>query len=114
MAEPGRSRGRTQGVAGTWPPRGATPAGSFAPSVRDALSPYLETLRQWVRAEAGPGRRLPWVPVAFRAGIAFFFAVVRELVASVAAINAAALCVAAFLLRRHKSFPIAVMIAAMA
>ncbi len=114
MAEPGRSRGRTQGVASTWPPRGATPAGSFAPSVRGALSPYLETLRQWVRAEAGPGRMLPWVPVAFGTGIAFYFTADREPVASVAAVTAAALCVGAFLLRRHKSFPIAVMIAATA
>ena len=30
----------------------------------------LETLRQWARAEAGAGRLLPWVPVAFGTGIA--------------------------------------------
>jgi competence protein ComEC len=71
-------------------------------------------LREWVRAEAGAGRLLPWVPVAFGAGIAFYFAADREPVASVAAAAAIVLCVAAFLLRRHKLFPIAVMIAAMA
>src|SRR6202158_6465029 len=111
MAE--RGRARTQGVAGTWPPREAAPAGGFAPSGFGAWSSFIEKLREWFRAEAGAGRLLPWVPVAFGTGIAFYFTTDREPVASVTAVTAAALCAAAFLLRRQKIFPIAVMIAAM-
>jgi competence protein ComEC len=103
-----------QGVAGTWPPRGATRAAGFAPSDFSAWSSLVERLREWVRAEAGAGRMLPWVPVAFGTGIAFYFAADREPVAWVAAATAIGLCLLAYLLRRHKAFAIAVMIAAMA
>ena len=68
----------------------------------------------WVRAEAGAGRLLPWVPIAFGTGIAFYFAADHEPVLSVAAVTALGLGAAAFLLRRQKIFPIAVMIAAVA
>jgi competence protein ComEC len=114
VAEWGRAPGRGQGVAGTWPPRGAAQAGGFAPSGFDVWSSFIERLREWVRAEAGAGRLLPWVPVAFGTGIAFYFAADHEPVAPVTAVTAAALCVAAFLLRRQKIFPVVVMIAAMA
>src|SRR6266851_5102159 len=114
MAERGSSPGRTQGFAGTWPPRTAVQAGGFAPSGFGAWSSFIERLRAWIRAEAGAGRLLPWVPVAFGTGIAFYFAADREPVASVTAVAATAFGVAAFLLRRQKIFPIAVMIAAMA
>src|SRR5436305_1377759 len=102
------------GVAGTWPPRGAIRAGGIAPSGFSAGPSLVQTLRDWVRAEAGPGRLLPWVPVAFGTGIAFYFAAEHEPVLSVAAVAAIAFCAAAFLLRRNKVFPIAVMIAAVA
>src|SRR5712671_5782020 len=113
MAERGRAAGRTQGYAGTWPPREAARAGGFVPSGFGEWLSLLETLRAWVRAEAGAGRLLPWVPIAFGAGIAFYFGADREPVAWVAAVAATAFCAAAFLLRRQKIFPIAVMIAAM-
>jgi competence protein ComEC len=71
-------------------------------------------LREWIRAETGAGRLLPWVPIAFGTGIAFYFTADHEPVLSVAAVTAAALCAAALLLRRQRLFPIAVMIAAMA
>src|SRR5450631_1103191 len=114
MAERGGSSGRTQGFAGTWPPRTAAQAGGFAPSGFGAWSSFIEKLRAWIRAEAGAGRLLPWAPVAFGTGIAFYFTADREPVLSVTAVAAAAFGVAAFLLRRQKVFPIAVMIAAMA
>jgi competence protein ComEC len=114
MAEPGRGSGRTQGIAGTWPPRGAAQAGPFAPSGLSAGSPFIETLRSWVRAEAGAGRLFPWVPVAFGTGIAFYFAADYEPLLPVAAIVAFASCAAAFLLRRRKIFPIVVMVSAAA
>ena len=88
MAEPGRAPGRTQGFAGTWPPREA--AGGFAPSGFGAWPHLLAKLREWIRAEAGAGRLLPWVPVAFGTGIAFYFAADHEPVLPVAAVTAAA------------------------
>jgi competence protein ComEC len=112
MAE--RGRARTQGVAGTWPPRQAAQAGGFAPSGFGAWPPLVARLREWIAAEAGAGRLLPWVPVAFGTGIAFYFAAEHEPVASVTAIAALGLCLAAFLLRRQKMFPVAVLIAALA
>src|SRR5476651_1763002 len=114
MAERGRTPGRTQGYAGTWPPREAVRAAGIAPWDFSSWSPFIEKLRAWIAAEAGAGRLLPWVPVAFGAGIAFYFAADREPVASVAAVAAILFCMAAFLLRRQKLFPLAVMIAAMA
>src|ERR1700716_2937263 len=114
MAERGGFSGRTQGYAGTWPPRDAARAGGIAPFGVSAWPSLVDKLRAWIRAEAGAGRLLPWVPVAFGTGIAFYFAGDREPVASVTAVTALAFCGAAFLLRRHKIFPIAVMIAAIA
>src|SRR5256885_16035325 len=112
MAEREGAPHRAQGIAGTWPPRGATQAGPFAPSGFRAWSSFVETLREWVRAEAGAGRLLPWVPVAFGTGIAFYFAADHEPVLTVAAAAAAALCAAAFLFRRQRIFPLVGMIAA--
>jgi competence protein ComEC len=114
VAEQGRTPGGRRGYAGTWPPREAAPAGGFVPSSLTAWPPFIDTLRQWARAEAGAGRLLPWVPVAFGTGIAFYFAADHEPVLSVAAVVAIAFCALAFLLRRQKIFPAIVMIAAMA
>jgi competence protein ComEC len=114
MEERGRGPGRAQGYAGTWPPRQAAQAGGIAPSDFGAWSAFVERLREWVAAEAGAGRLLPWVPVAFGVGIAFYFSADHEPIASVTAVAALALCGAAFVLRRQKLFPLAVMIAAIA
>src|SRR5215213_11525335 len=112
MAE--RDRALAQGVAATWPPRKAAQAGGFAPSGFGAWSTPVDKLREWIRAEAGAGRLLPWVPIAFGTGIAFYFAADHEPVLPVAAVVALALCAVAALLRRQKFFPIAVMIATVA
>ena len=112
MAE--RGRARTQGFAGTWPPRGTAQAGGLAPSGFATWPSLVDKLRVWIRAEAGAGRLLPWVPVAFGTGIACYFAAEREPILSVAASAAAVCCLAAFRLRRHKIFPFVVMIAAVA
>jgi competence protein ComEC len=101
-------------VAGTWPPREAARAGGIAPSGFGALSSLVGKLRERIAAEAGAGRLLPWVPVAFGTGIAFYFTADHEPVLEVAAIVAMALCLAAFLLRRQGIFPVLVMVAAMA
>lgn len=110
----GRGRARTQGFAGTWPPRGAAQAGGLVPSGLAAWPSLVNRLRAWIRAEAGAGRLLPWVPVAFGTGIACYFAAEREPILSVVATAAAALCLAAFLARRHRIFPLVVMFAAVA
>ena len=57
---------------------------------------------------------MPWVPVAFGTGIAFYFAADHGPVLPVAAIVAIGICAVAVLLRRQKFFPVAVMIAAVA
>jgi len=107
-------RRRAQGVAGTWPPRAAAPAGAFAPSGTPVWTTFLERLRAWVHAETGAGRLMPWIPVAFGIGIAFYFTAAHEPVLSVAVVAAAALCLAALLLRRSRFFVTAAMIAAVA
>jgi competence protein ComEC len=100
------------GRAITWPPRAGT---ATAVAAGRNLWPALSgTIHNWLRAEAGPGRLLPWVPVAFGAGIALYFAAPREPVASVAAMAAAILCVVAFLARRRRTFPALLMTAALA
>ncbi len=81
-------RAGRRGYAGTWPPRGAAQAGGFAPSGFTAWSSLVARLREWVAAEAGAGRLLPWVPVAFGTGIAFYFTADHEPVASVSAVTA--------------------------
>src|ERR1700761_6926757 len=113
MAERGRAPGRAQGITDAWPPRGGIRAGASTAG-SGAWIWARARLREWVRAEAGPGRLLPWVPIAFGSGIAFYFAADHEPVLTVAAVTAAGLCVVAFLLRRHKVFPFAVMVASMA
>ncbi len=114
MAERGGARGRAQGYAGTWPGQGAAQAGGFVPSGVDAWSAFTAKIREWIAAEAGAGRLLPWVPVAFGTGIAIYFAAGHEPLRWATALAATGLFAAAFLLRRQKIFPVVVLIAAMA
>ncbi|MFK4725393.1 putative membrane metal-binding protein [Bradyrhizobium niftali] len=113
MAEPGRPV-RSQGIAGTWPVGRAAPAGGFVPAGIGAWPALVETLREWMRAEAGAGRLLPWVPVAFGSGIALYFAADHEPVLWVVAATAIALMLGAVLLRRSRLFAPAILIAAVA
>ncbi|OAF02431.1 competence protein ComEC [Bradyrhizobium centrolobii] len=113
MVEPGRA-GRSREIAGTWPVGRAAPAGGLAPADLGLWSSLADTLRAWARAEAGAGRLLPWVPVAFGAGIAFYFAADHEPVLWVATAAALLLTCAAVLVRRSRLFVPAIMIAAVA
>jgi len=113
MAEPGR-RPRTQGIAGTWPLGGRAQAGGFAPVDFEAWSSFVARLKAWIRAEAGAGRLLPWVPVAFGAGIALYFTADREPVLWVTALPALVLCGVCWPMRRHRLFAVAVLLAAVA
>ncbi|HZR77140.1 ComEC/Rec2 family competence protein [Bradyrhizobium sp.] len=113
MAERGRTPGRVQGIAETWPPRGGARTGGLA-AASGEWPRIFEKVREWVRAEAGAGRLLPWVPIAFGTGIAFYFAADHQPVLSVTVVTAVVLGIAAFLLRRNKVFPAAVMVASVA
>jgi competence protein ComEC len=106
----GGGRQRNQVRAVTWPP--SATAGALAPN-RSWIVPF-DWLRAWAQAEAGPGRLLPWVPVAFGAGIALYFAAAHEPVAWVVATTACLLALAAALLRRSFAFPYVLLVAAMA
>ena len=107
---------RRQGARdqGAWPPRGAAQAGGFAPAGLDLWTALVARLKSFARAEAGAGRLFPWVPVASGAGIAFYFTADHEPMLVVAAPLGIVLCVAAFLLRRQRYFPVLVLIAAAA
>ena len=65
-------------------------------------------------AEAGAGRLLPWVPVAFGAGIAGYFAADGEPVVWVVVPVAALLAAVALTQRRRRSFAALVLLAAVA
>jgi competence protein ComEC len=111
---PQQGRGRPQGIAGTWPPRGATHTPGFAPIGFGVWPALSGRLREWARAEAGAGRLLPWAPVAFGTGIAFYFTADHEPQLLAAGAVAVLLCATAFLARRSRLFPAALMIAAVA
>lgn len=111
---PGRARGAAGGVAGTWPPRRAVDADGLAPAGFDVWTWFLAKLQTWARAEAGAWQLLPWVPVAFGAGIAVYFSAEHEPVLPVVAATAAMLCAGAFLARRSRVFPVLVLVAAVA
>ncbi|TXJ25419.1 MAG: competence protein ComEC, partial [Afipia sp.] len=90
MAGGGEEQQRSRaGRAITWPPRGAVRATGV--TEHGSLS-LAEKVRSWATAETGPGRLLPWVPVAFGAGIAVYFAADREPIPWVAAVTAVAFC----------------------
>lgn len=114
MAQPGRPQRVSQGIAGTWPTGRAASAGGFAAAGFGAWPAIVESLRRWAGAEAGAGRLLPWVPVAFGGGIALYFAADHEPVLWVVAATALGLTLGAVLLRRSRWFAPALLIAAVA
>ncbi|WP_047309572.1 ComEC/Rec2 family competence protein [Rhodopseudomonas palustris] len=105
---------RDRTTARTWPTGAPAGAGALLPSRLSWWPAFLDRLRDWARAEAGPGRLLPWTPVAFGTGIALYFAADHEPVAWVAAATAVVLGVAAVLLRRSRAFAPVLLIAALA
>ena len=106
MSEQGDTPGRQRGYAGTWPPR-AGGAGWRLCAV--ASQPHgrrsLKRCVNGLRAEAGAGRLLPWVPVAFGTGIAFYFAADHEPVLPVAAVVAIAFLPQPFCCGGRSCFP---------
>ena len=109
MAEPGRAGERVAAWdaarrrrAFVWPARLTRTARTIA-----------ERLRAWAIAEIAPGRLMPWLPVAFIAGIAAYFTAERE-PALVAALLLAGGCIVAAVLARRRAvgFPVLLGLAA--
>src|SRR5215212_225503 len=109
MADWGRDRGGSRGRVGTWDAaarraRERAWAGHFPDFGRAAA----DQLRNWAIADTGPGRLLPWLPVAFGLGIAIYFTADREPAWWAGSGLAALCCVIAFVARRRPiAFPLA-------
>ncbi|MEA2978566.1 MAG: competence protein ComEC, partial [Alphaproteobacteria bacterium] len=108
--------GRGQGRASTWDAaerrrRALAWAGSSSVFGRDAV----ERLKNWAIADTGPGRLLPWLPVAFGLGIAIYFTADREPVWWAGLALSMGCCAIAFIARRRPfAFPMALACAAVA
>jgi competence protein ComEC len=92
---------------------------SWAQEWAHDLSRFLEEfarhLQEWAIADTGPGRLVPWLPVAFGLGIAFYFSAQREPVWWAGLSVAIAAATSAIALRaRPVAFPIALAVAAIA
>lgn len=74
---------------------------------------FAQRLRQWALADTGPGRLIPWLPIAFGLGIALYFAAEREPAWWAGLSLTLAASSSAFALRaRPVAFPVALAIAA--
>lgn len=89
--------------------RGGQPVLSLPEGVAGTAGWLRGLLSQWLLAELAPGRLVPWVPIAFGAGIACYFAADREPhVWAVLPLAISALAVAFVARRRPIGFPLAV------
>src|SRR4029079_7259692 len=115
-------RARTLVWAGPFPDfgRAAAPRRLSRPLFGAGLFPDFaraaaERLRNWAIADTGPGRLLPWLPVAFGLGIALYFTADREPAWWAGSGLAAFCCVIAFIARRRPiAFPVALAFTAVA
>jgi len=105
-----RAKAIAAGVAAAGRRAGLWPAGF------DAFSERLGRITSdWATAEVAPGRLLPWLPVAFAAGIAAYFAADREPAWWAALALATAALAITYAARRHPAgFPAALGLAACA
>ncbi|TAK50051.1 MAG: ComEC family competence protein [Xanthobacteraceae bacterium] len=109
------SKAKARSRAGTLPEPGAVTARPFERPWAGSLAPLIEYLGALARAEAGAGRLLPWVPVAFGAGIALYFAAGHEPVDWVTVVTALGLASAAVAARHRPAlFPALALVAALA
>ena len=97
-------RGTARERARTWPQgRAWALAGTIRLPALDGLlaQRFVEAFRVAAIAEAGPGRLVPWIPVAFGIGIATYFAAEREPSWIAALVLAGALAIGGFVARRR-------------
>ena len=112
MADGGLKQERPRaGRAIAWPPGERTAASVMSSS--GWWQSLTELNLKWIRAETGPGRLLPWIPVAFGVGIALYFTAAREPVASVVAPVAGLTFLLALAARRRAMFPYVALVAAL-
>jgi competence protein ComEC len=114
MIEWGKSRARVR--TETWPPAGATaPPRPQWPSVAELPGELVRTVKEHAAVDFGPGRLIPWVPVAFGLGVAVYFTADHEPSAIAATLLALFGIVIVFVVRaRPVAFPVAVIAAAAA
>jgi competence protein ComEC len=77
MVERGKAGGRTQ----VWPPQ-TEMWRRRGPAFTDRLARFAGNaagyIKEWSLADVGPGRLVPWLPVAFGLGIIVYFAAEQE------------------------------------
>jgi competence protein ComEC len=104
-----------RGQAATWPPRGPVYRPAFpwlAGRPWSGAAPFAY-LRLWLAEETGPGRLIPWLPIAFASGILVYFTAQHEPIAVPAPALALAFVLAAILARaRPIAFPALIGVAA--
>jgi competence protein ComEC len=96
-------RGKVRERVRTWPQgRARALVGTIRLPALDGLAQrFVDAFRVAAAAEAGPGRLVPWVPVAFGIGVAVYFAAEREPSWIAALLLAGALVFAGFMARRR-------------
>ncbi|MFZ0839321.1 MAG: ComEC/Rec2 family competence protein, partial [Xanthobacteraceae bacterium] len=96
-------RGTARERARTWPQgRARALAGAIRLPALDVLAQrFIEAFRAAAIAEAGAGRLVPWIPVAFGIGIAAYFTAEREPSWIAALLLAGATAIAGFVARRR-------------
>jgi competence protein ComEC len=118
MVEQGRSRGRAEAWrpwTRPWATAGSRSAWAWPVGVGNLARRAAHRIGEWGAVEAGPGRLVPWLAVAFGCGIAVYFTADREpapwatMLLFAAAVAAAILC-----RRRAVAFPLALGAAAVA
>jgi competence protein ComEC len=108
MAEWGRGRGRV----GTWDAEARRRrAYAWAEALSELGRAFAARLRDWAIADTGPGRLLPWLPIAFGLGIAIYFTAEREPYWW-AGSGLAAICCAITIAVRHRPVAFSIMLAA--
>src|SRR3954453_7194395 len=115
MADWGSGSGGGPGRVGTGGAAERRPRGLVWPDSLPGLERTVEQFRNWAIADTGPGRLLPWLPVAFGLGIALYFTADREPAWWAGSGLAAFSCAVAFIARRRPiALPVALAFTAIA
>jgi len=107
MAGPGQSQSRAKAWAAEIGASRRRAEALLPGGVSEALRQLRSSLERWAVAEVAPGRLVPWLPVAFGAGIVLYFTADHE-PASWAALPAALISIAIAILARRRAvaFPL--------
>ena len=112
MAPWGRAGGRATAWDAAWRRRREALWPIRLPRFAGSLA---EKLREWLIAEVGPGRLMPWLPIAFGSGIVVYFAADREPALAAVLTLFGVLAVGAALARKRPiAFPVLLGAAALA